>query len=875
MNKQLFTRELAQVAKGDFSLVGGKGANLGEMIGAGLPVPGGFVVLTNAYRAFVAANSLGPKIDSILGSIDQDNMMELERAANSIQALFSEGHIPEEVSMAIEGAYSAIGDPPVAVRSSATAEDLPGTSFAGQYNTYLNVQGSSELLKYVKKCWGSLWNYRALSYRLKQGIDNTGLAHGVVVQELINAEKSGILFTANPINGRRDQILLNASWGLGEAIVGGEVTPDQWVVEKSRGEIVTEIIAQKEIMTVRKDGGIEFIKVPEEKQKKISLNKAEVSELLQLAIKVEDYFGTPQDIEWAYAKGKFYLVQTRPITSLYPMPKNQGDKKGLRVYINVNKYSQAMKEPFTPMGEDILRLTIQSLAEQLGMKNKEQPMWWYQVIGGRIFLDITDFMRTEKSWNKFKGDDPADKDPVTTKALLQLVERNRDEIIDPSQAVSLMRLLSPALVKLLAGGAIKYCYGILSPVAARKKAQGIAESTGKRLEEAKLKLTTVDEKLDFVQSSMSGIFLNCMDLLLYVAVSSTYIGKAKEILVQHSIDKNDLKYVEKAVPHSVTTEMGMEILKISKGYAEKGEKPKAQDQELQEFFKKYGHRSSIELDVGIPTWQEEPQYVLDMINGYIDSNSYQEGLDRFYRSQKEAEEAIARIKATLWLTGQKGKAKKVEKMLKDFREMFGIRELSKFVITHALSIFRELLLEVGAELQAGGRITDKKDIFFVTIADIRENSCLKEKVAENKEGYARDLQRVAPRLLTSTGESIYSAIEEHSYNCLLGIPVSPGIYEGRVRILTNPEESYKLVKGDILVTTGTNPAWTPLFLKLGALIMETGGPISHGSVVAREYGLPAVAGVVNATTLLQDGQTVRVNGETGTVEVITAAEAAV
>ncbi len=869
MNQKQFTEFLKNVTSADFSLAGGKGANLGEMIKAGLPVPQGFVLLTRAYQRFVADNSLQPRLDNLLLGVQGDSFKELERASQDIQALFHQGEISEDVWQEMEKAYELLGMPAVAVRSSATAEDLPGTSFAGQYDTYLNIKGKEELARYVKKCWASLWNHRALSYRLKHNIGHHQLAIAVVVQKLIDAEKSGILFTANPLNGRRDQVLLNSSWGLGEAVVGGEVNPDQWVIDKQSGSIMEERIARKEVMTVREARGIELVNVPPEKQEEITLDQGELEALLQLALKVEDYFGSPQDLEWASNEGTLYLVQTRPITSLYPMPEVKGRKNGMRVYINVNNYSQAMKEPFTPMGADVISSMIKHMLNKLGPGNiKGDPLWWLQNLGGRLFVDITDFMRTEKSWDKFKKEDPNDKDPITTRALLQLIERNRDEIINPKEAVKLYRMLNPRLIKFMAGAAGKYSYGVFSPITARKKAINLGDQTVREMEEARKHIQTTEEKLRFIEDHLGKLFINCFELLFYVSVSSTYIEKARKIMKTQLDDISDLQLVEKSVPHSVTTEMGMHILELAKGYDQKGKRPGAGDPEVKAFLAKYGHRSAIELDVGVPSWQEEPQYVLDLINSYIDNKNYQEGIDRFYSGKKEAEKAIQRIKTDLEKKGERRKAKKVEKILKDFREMFGIRELSKFVVTQVFSITRDLLIEVGEELERAGRISDKMDIFFVTIEDIRAGKDLNQRVKRNKEQFLIDEKRVAPRLLTSTGESIFSAMEEAGDLGLTGIPVSPGVFEGPVRVLDHPQEGYKLEQGDILVTTGTNPAWTPLFLKLGALIMETGGSISHGSVVAREYGVPAVAGVSRATTELKDGYIVRINGETGSVDVI-------
>jgi len=763
MKEIKFTKLLDKVTKDDFSLVGGKGANLGEMIKAGLPVPGGFVVLTTAYERFLQENELEQRIEGLLKRLDKDDFKGLEETSKTIQDLFYNGKIPKDVLAEIAYAYQLIGSPEVAVRSSATAEDLPGTSFAGQYDTYLNIKGKEELIIYVKRCWASLWNHRALSYRLKNNIGNNNLAHGVIIQNLIDAYKSGILFTANPINGRRDQILLNSSWGLGEAIVGGEVNPDQWVLDKKSGKIVEEKPGKKEVMTIRREKGIELTGVPMDKQEEITLSSEEVEEVLKLALDVEAYFGSPQDIEWAYRDGRFYLVQSRPITSLYPMPEPRKGKDGLRVFINVNNYSQAMKEPFTPMGEDVVRSMIGYLVKRFGKKNYQgDRFWWYQNIGGRIFLDITDFMRTEKSWNKFKRKDPNDKDPMTTKALLQLVERNKDEIINPKEAVNLFGMLNPRLIKFLADAAVKYSYGIFSPVTARQKAVKLGEDTVKEFKAQRSKLRTKEEKLAFIEENVGKLITNCFGLLFYVTVSSTYIEKARKILKELLGDASDLHYVEKSVPYSVTTQMGMDILNLAKTFDAKGKRPSPEDKEIKDFLAVYGHRSPVELDVGIPAWKEEPQYVLDLVNAYIDNHNYQEAIDKFDQGKKEAEEAIERIKAKLEARGHKCKAKKTAKMLKDFREMFGIREQSKFVVTQVLSITRDILIEIGEELEKEGRIEGRLDVFYLTIKDIRDNKDLHSIVESNREKYLLDSKRIAPRLLTSTGESIYSAVEKGS-----------------------------------------------------------------------------------------------------------------
>jgi len=873
MGEYQYVMLLENTGKEDLSCVGGKGANLGEMIKAGLPVPGGFVVLTGAYNKFIAENHLEEKIRELLTGLDDNNIEQVEEASDRIKELFAAGEIPYDIVAEIDAIYRTLDQPAVAVRSSATAEDLPGTSFAGQYDTYLNVTGTEELNRSIKKCWASLWNTRALSYRLKQGIESTQLAHGVVVQELINAGKSGILFTANPVNGRRDQMLLNSSWGLGEAIVGGEVNPDQWVIDKVNGTITEESITSKAVMVIRKEQGIEWVNVPEEKQDQVTLIRNEVAALLELGQKVESYFGTPQDIEWAYSNGRFYLVQTRPITSLFPLPEPIDQDIGFRVYLNFGLYTQAMQEPFTPIGEAMLKEMLSSMAKRIyrGYRNQEVP--WIKNAARRVFIDFTGLLRNQRFIQKLEGS-PNDKDPVTTKTLLQIFERNQQDLMafkkGKSSTLKVLANIEPWVLKFTITTLHKLMYGRLYPQKARLKAVEYGENKIRAIAEKSSNLKTVEDKLNFIERQGLNLFISLFEVVFFVAVSSTYIKQAESIMRKHLEDVSELYKVEKALPHNVTTEMGMELLRIAKTLAEKGERPGPGNEEIQKFLQKYGHRSTIEIDLGVPKWEEDPTYIVDLIQSYIDHKTYDEGLEKFFKAGEEAEEAIVNIADKLKGKGAGKDARKVEKLLRDYREMFGVRELPKYYLTRAFSILRDVLKEIGDELATRGLLEDKMEVFYVNFKDIRSGEKLQDLVKKNKEEYARELERTAPRIITSTGECIYTTLEEEEKDdTLIGIPVSPGVYEGQVRLLKYPEEGVKLGKGEILVTKATTPAWTPLFLKIGGLIMETGGPISHGSVVAREYGVPAVAGVKNATARLKDGQSVRINGETGSVQLLT------
>ncbi|SET82804.1 pyruvate, water dikinase [Natronincola peptidivorans] len=869
-----YTELLQNVTKRDFSKVGGKAANLGEMIEAGLPVPEGFVLLVDAYNSFLVANKLNSRIKELLQTFDYQQYDKLERTSEKIQQLFEEGEIPKDVLIAIDKAYEEMGNPEVAVRSSATVEDLPGTSFAGQYDTYLNVKGKDRLYQSIKKCWASLWNPRALSYRSKQKLNSTDLAHAVVIQRLINAEKSGILFTANPINSRRDQMQLNSSWGLGDAIVGGNVVPDQWILDKNRQQIVEESIATKETMTVRKQAGVELVAVPEEKRQKATLSKEEVFQILKLGKKAEKHFGSPQDIEWVFYKNKFYLVQSRPITSLFPMLKPEGTGEGLRVYMNFLMSNQAMNEPLTPIGQDIWEKVIMNIV--LKQNNREKSVSWLKHGAGRLFIDVTEFSRLERWWDKLRNN-PSDMEPLTTKAVLHVLERDKEQLV--KEKMSLFKLipiktvfkLNPAFGKFILTSFPKATYGAVFPpekVVAKAFAYGNRQIAA--MEESRKELKTIEEKLAFIENNIVTFFYFApLKILYYVVISFSYFDKAKDIFTRHFRDTSQLNKVKKAVPHNVTTEMGMELLEIAKNLDDANEKPDPHHPQVKQFLHRYGHRSCQEVDLGVPRWREEPEYIITLIQSYIDNKSYHTGIEKFYRDRQQAEEAINNITKQLKDKGAHGDAKRVNKLLKNYRKMFGIRELPKYILTKAVSIFREILLEIGEELQSEGRLDDKQDIFFVTLQDIKSEKKLQKLVKQNRREYQQELQRnLVPRVITSTGETIYFPAEDESANGFSGIPVSPGIYEGHVRVLSHPQEGNRLKQGEILVTKTTNPAWTPLFLKAGGLIMEIGGPLSHGSVVAREYGLPAVVGVTEVATKLEDGQKIRLNGETGRIDIV-------
>ncbi len=496
--------------------------------------------------------------------------------------------------------------------------------------------------------------------------------------------------------------------------------------------------------------------------------------------------------------------------------------------------------------------------------------------GGRIFMDVTGLLNNTRIREALLANSH-DQDPLTAKILRELVEENQKNIEENKK--SLLRLVRENILK-VHPWSLKYLlsflpralWGLISPEKAREKSLNYGEKYIEKLQQESQKLKTRQEKLEFIKENSADVFTTGFSVLAYIAVSSGYIDKVREILESYQLDTEELSQVEKSLPYNVTTEMGMKLLKIAKKLDQNGEKPAVSTPEIQEFLAEYGQRSSVEVDLGVPNWNEEPDYIVKLVQSYIDNQSYQQGLDNFYHGRQKAEEAILNITARVKERAGKRKAKKVNKLLRAYREMFGLRELSKLLLTQALQIFRDMFKEIAKEMVAEGKIKKTSDIFYLNLeqleAENEQDLNLNNTVKQNREIYQRQLKLKAPRVITGTGECFHFPREEENETVMQGIPVSAGLKEGKVRILHSPEEGDRLSQGEILVTRGTNPSWTPLFLNSGALIMETGGPISHGSVVAREYGIPAVVGVKDAVNRLQDGQQVRVNGERGTVEIL-------
>ncbi|MBN1429178.1 MAG: pyruvate, phosphate dikinase [Anaerolineae bacterium] len=864
--------------KATLETVGGKGASLARLATAGLPVPGGFHVTTGAYRQFVEANALQPRILAALEPVDASQPATLETASEAICQLFMQADVPTPIADAITRAYGDLSNHTitttkgrkstnqpiaVAVRSSATAEDLPDASFAGQQETYLNISGTEAVLEAVKRCWASLWTARAIGYRAHQNIDPDSVALAVVVQRLVHAETAGILFTANPMNGRRDEMVINAAWGLGEAIVGGQVTPDTLIADKATGQIKQVQVADKTVMTVRTAQGTVEQPVEESRRKERVLDDVLAADLAQLGRRIEAHYGAPQDIEWCRDGAQLFIVQSRPITTLFPLPAPlPASEDGLRLYLCVNVVLQGITEPLTPMGLEMFRLGYAGMIDDLSGKVSDAYPAWVKTAAGRMYIDLTDLLHNS-SFGKRLAERLASKDPVAIRALLQVYQANAGEL-HTRQKIKLPLAAFSKVIPNMLGPAI---YSFFAPRAARQKLQTMGDAWLAPLEQRARQLTNSADRLCFVEEAARKLFWTAFYEVAYCSSGLRGV-ELVPVLVKKWLGTDTLAQpVLQALPHNPTTEMGQELLRIARTLQIEGSAPTPDHPAVQEFLKRFGHRAVREIDTGLPRWYEDPTYVLEMLTVYLAQDNLEAKLEGFRAAQMEAEAAIPRIVAAVrqrkgslsaWLIGH---------LLRCLREVGGMREQPKFDMIRCYALFRRVLFEVGHDLVMQGRLDRADDVFYVTFADIREGGELRLRAAEAHAEYAREVKRVAvPRIMTSTGECFYGApaIASQDENALVGAPVSPGEYEGVARIVDTPIGAH-LERGEILVTHSTDPSWTPLFLNAGAVIMETGGPISHGAIVAREYGIPAVAGVSEATTRLHTGQRLRVNGETGEI----------
>ncbi|MGE6261036.1 phosphoenolpyruvate synthase [Heyndrickxia sporothermodurans] len=857
-----------EIEKTQLLLVGGKGLNLGELSKIqGIQVPEGFCITTVGYQKAIEQN------ETFQALLDQLTMLKIEdrdqigEISRKIRQLITEVEIPSDVVKAVAHYLSQFGEEHAyAVRSSATAEDLPHASFAGQQDTYLNIIGKEAILQHISKCWASLFTDRAVIYRMQNGFDHSHVYLSVIVQRMVFSQASGILFTADPITSNRKLLSIDASFGLGEALVSGLVSADCYKVEEE--EIVDKMIATKKLAIYgREEGGTETQQIDPDHLKTQTLTDQQILQLARIGIQIEAHFDIPQDIEWCLVDDTFYIVQSRPITTLYPIPEANDQEN--HVYVSVG-HQQMMTDPMKPLGLSVWLLTTPA------------PM---RKAGGRLFVDVTHQLASPVRRNILLNA-MGQHDPLMKDALMNIIERGDfiKSLPNDNKAPSPTRGNTDTLAQTENNPSIVSELIKRSQTSIEELKQNIQTKSGSDLFDFILEDIQELKKILFDPQS-SAVFMAAMD-------ASSWIN---EKMNKWLGEKNAADTLSQSVPNNITSEMGLALLDVADvirpypeviDYLHQVKDDKFLDelvkfkggQKTREaiiaYLNKYGMRCAGEIDITRTRWSEKPTTLVPLILGNIKNFEPNESNRKFEQGYQEAlqkeQELLDRLKQ---LPDGEQKAKETKRMISIVRNFIGYREYPKYGMINRYFVYKQALLKEAEKLVQAGVIYEKEDIYYLTFEElgevVRTIQLDYQIISKRKDEYKLYDKMTPPRVITSDGEIIVGEYKRENLpvEAIVGLPVSSGVIEGRARVILNMEDA-DLEDGDILVTSYTDPSWTPLFVSIKGLVTEVGGLMTHGAVIAREYGLPAVVGVENATKLIKDGQRIRVNGREGYIEIL-------
>ncbi len=866
----------------DLATVGGKGANLGELTRAGFPVPQGFCVTTHAFRAFLEGAGDTSTLFDRLAALNPEDTEAVRRLGSDIRAQLGLAPIPDKVAVAIESAWRDAGtDYAYAIRSSATAEDLPGASFAGQQDTYLNVRGRDDVLNKVRDCWISLFTDRAITYRAKNGFDHRRVLLSVVVQRMVMPDVSGIMFTVDPLDGRRHIVSIDGGFGLGEALVSGLVSADLYKIDKRTGTLVEKTIARK-LLAIRPlpDGGTRRETLPETQWTMPSLSDEEAKALAALGVRIEAHYQEPQDIEWCVENGTPFVVQSRPVTTLFPLPEPPPPTRPLRVYLSFG-HAQVMTDALKPYARSIVRRVFPFGRDATG--NAQAIV----CAGGRLYIDPSDLLRVRPLGAGIPTVLHV-ADTLMADAVADVVQRPEFAYGSGSKLAaiqSVLPIVGPVLLRAM------WQMWVATPEGNTARASVFIDEA---IVEARASLERASPgapRYAVACSLTARLFLTIVPRFLPILFS----GALSQVLLRkmlrgRGVDR-ELTTVAQGLDGNVTTEMDLalgDLADIARSHPQVAAHLKrsdarqalstmrgveggvAFDDALREFLRKYGMRGGSEIDITRPRWNDHPTPLLRMIVGNLSRD--EPGTHRAHHTQLKAQGVAAAEQLIEAATAVQKPF--VRRLTRVCRQNLAIREHPKFYVIRSFELIRQVTLECGDLLVQRGMIETQEDVFFLTVEELqaaleRQSGTLGDIVARRKEEHQHAQKLAPPRVFTSEGE-IVTRRHRHEHlppNALAGSAASPGIIEGRAKVVLDPSTAI-LEAGEILVAPFTDPGWTPLFINAKALVMEVGGLMTHGSVVAREYGIPAVVSVVDATKKIQTGQTIRVNGDEGFVEIL-------
>jgi pyruvate,water dikinase len=861
---------LQEIDRTQLTLVGGKGANLGELSRiADIHVPDGFCLSTEAFQRVIGEISSMRAFLEQLALLKVEDRATISELSSEIRRTIEGAAIPQDMQAEIARSLARLDERCAwAVRSSATAEDLPTASFAGQQDTYLNIIGKEAIFKHISKCWASLFTERAVLYRIQNGFDHRKVSLAVVVQQMVFPMVAGTLFTADPATSHRRVLSIEASFGLGEALVSGLVNADNYTVRD--GKIIEKKIASKQLaIYALEGGGTKEQEIAPEQQSRQALTDEQILQLEHIGRRIEAHFGCPQDIEWCLAAETFSLVQSRPITTLFPIPEAHDQEN--HVYISVG-HQQMMTDAIKPLGISFWQLTA------------ARPM---STAGGRLFVDVTPLLASSVSKQNFLNG-MEQHDPLLKDALVTIVERG-----DFIQLVPDEQQEQRSRQHVLVAGAqtqIENDPTIVSDLMQKNQAS---------IEELKqtIQLKSGPDLFDFLLEDIQQLKKILFDpqstqvFMAAINASSWLNANIQEWLGEKSVADT----LSQSVPNNVTSEMGLALLDVADvirpypeaiEYLEQVKDEHFLDELVQfaggqqirdaisAFLDRYGMRCVGEIDITRTRWSEKPATLIPMLLSNIknvepgaSTRKFEQGLQEALAKEQEIVDRLEQLP-----DGQR-KAAETRQKISLVRNFIGYREYPKYGMISRYLVYKQALLKEVEQLVQAGVLREKEDSYYLTFQELREVVSTRQldyQVINQRKNEFRLYEKLTPpRVLTSDGEIVTGKYKRDNLpvNALAGLPVSSGVIEGRARVLFTIEDA-TIEAGDILVTPFTDPSWTTLFVSIKGLVTEVGGLMTHGAVIAREYGLPAVTGVEHATRLIKDGERIRVNGSEGYVEIL-------
>ncbi|TCP56415.1 pyruvate,water dikinase [Tamaricihabitans halophyticus] len=835
-------------ATAELALIGGKGAGLAELAAAGLPVPDGFHVTTAAYRKATSHPTFLAEVDSALCTVDSSRPETLTTAESRIAAAFAELAMPEEVHRDITAAYHGLGaDPSVAVRSSATAEDLPELSFAGQQETVLNVRGADAVIAAVRDCWASLWTARAIGYRARNGISTDQLAMAVVIQLFVPADAAGVLFTADPVTGDAERLIVNAGWGIGDSVVDGSVTPHSAVLDRTSGRIVEENIGAQQVRTVPAAQGTRIEELPPRLRGAAVLDQSTANELAELGAKIEAHYGTPMDIEWTLSDGRLSIVQARPITNLPEQRETWNDSLAGDYLWTSGNVGEAIPDVMTPCTWSLAKMLLADTmaATQLPGYNG------FGNIGGRLYLNVS----TTAAIAGVMGMSQAKFRSLTEDVFGKLPEETDIPRI-PVSRLDIAKALIPVLWRV--SRRIRQNARRMP----RFLENAVAESA--RLRKRIGEVNDPKRLAEFWRRELLPYFRTCCQMM----EAATRQGGNSPVHTRNQlramVDEADAAALFGGLASGGELASLGPVIGLSK--LAKGEF----DRET--FRDEYGHRGPHEYEVSIPYPAEDSDWVDAQLAAFRESSIDVDALLAHQRTERD--QAWQRFRAQYPRS-----VTKMRRQLGLWAKIAHGREATRSEVVRVFAVTRQFVLRAG-ELTGHG-----DDLFFLSIEEVialldgDQRALASIDIRKATYRYYSSLPRYPTVLRGRFDPGSWAAdanrradlYDEHgtarpASGAVTGFPGSAGVVEAIARVVASPAEGTALRQGEVLVTAATNIGWTPLFPRAAAVVTDVGAPLSHAAIVARELGIPAVVGCGSATMRLRTGDRVRVDGARGTVQ---------